>query len=112
MSEDTLDLCLIAEGTYPYVAGGVSGVVAQMINGMPDKKIGIFYIGSSAALAEKAVYPVPDHVTHIEKVFLFEGLGPHEKHRHWKANAARSEFYQHLGNFLRGLPEFRNKWTL
>ena len=42
------DVCLILEGTYPYVAGGVSHWVAQILDHMPHLRFSMLYIGASA----------------------------------------------------------------
>ncbi len=39
-----LDICLLLEGTYPYVSGGVSTWVHQLIEGMKDVRFGIVFI--------------------------------------------------------------------
>lgn len=39
-------ICLIAEGCYPYVAGGVSTWVQQLIQGMPEHTFVICTIGA------------------------------------------------------------------
>jgi hypothetical protein len=40
------DVGLLLEGTYPYVAGGVSSWVHQIINGFPDITFAICFLGS------------------------------------------------------------------
>ena len=39
------DVGLLLEGTYPYVAGGVSSWVHQIINGFPDLTFAICFLG-------------------------------------------------------------------
>ena len=39
-------ICLIVEGCYPYVAGGVSSWIQMLIKGMPDHEFVIFSIGA------------------------------------------------------------------
>ena len=41
------DVCLLLEGTYPYVRGGVSTWVKQLIEGMPDLTFSIVFLGAS-----------------------------------------------------------------
>ena len=38
----TTDICLVLEGTYPYVSGGVSTWVHQVINMFPDWTFSLF----------------------------------------------------------------------
>src|SRR5688500_9124498 len=38
------DVCLILEGTFPYVVGGVSAWVNELIRGLPDVTFGVVHI--------------------------------------------------------------------
>ena len=40
------DVCLLLEGTYPYVFGGVSAWVDQILHAMPERKFDLTFIGS------------------------------------------------------------------
>lgn len=66
------DVCLILEGTYPYVTGGVSSVVHQMIKGTPQINYSILYIGATEH--EKGIfkYELPSNVRYVKEVFLYD----------------------------------------
>lgn len=64
------DVLLLLEGTYPYVRGGVSSWVHQMIQGLPQYKFGIVYIGGEKSQSEKMQYQLPDNIVHFEEHFL------------------------------------------
>lgn len=66
------DVCLILEGTYPYVTGGVSSCVYQLIKATPHLSYSIFYIGATEAELGEYRYPIPENVRLIKKVFLFD----------------------------------------
>ncbi|GAB4013021.1 MAG: GT4 family glycosyltransferase PelF [Bdellovibrio sp.] len=66
------DVCLILEGTYPYVTGGVSSCVYQLIKNTPQIKYSILYIGASEIEGRDYKYPIPDNVSLIREVFLFD----------------------------------------
>lgn len=66
------DVCLLLEGTFPFVRGGVSSWVNDMIRAYPDTRFGIVFIGSRAQDYPKAVYPLPDNVVHFEAHYLYE----------------------------------------
>jgi len=74
----TADITLLLEGTYPYVRGGVSSCVHQLVRAMPDVTFSIFYIGSHRKLAQDPKYDIPKNVLAIEPVFLFDGIPPEE----------------------------------
>lgn len=66
------DVCLILEGTYPYVTGGVSSCVYQLIKATPHLSYSIFYLGATEAELGEFRYPIPENVRLIKKVFLFD----------------------------------------
>jgi len=70
-SPDThADVCLLLEGTYPYVRGGVSTWVKQLIEGMPELKFSIVFLGGSPDEYDEPAYQIPDNIVHIEMHFL------------------------------------------
>ena len=66
------NVCLILEGTYPYVTGGVSSCVYQLIKATPHLNYSIFYIGANQESLGEYKYPIPSNVRLIKKVFLFD----------------------------------------
>lgn len=64
------DVCLLLEGTYPYVRGGVSTWVKQLIEGMPDLTFSIIFLGASETDYDAPAYQLPDNVLHIENHYL------------------------------------------
>lgn len=66
------DVCLVLEGTYPYVSGGVSTWVHQILTAFPDLKFSIFYIGAQREAAKEHKYKVPANVIEITEIFLFD----------------------------------------
>ena len=75
------DVCLLLEGTYPYIQGGVSAWVHQIISTMPDIRFSIFFIGSQKETTPKQFYSFPENVVDFEEVFIFEKLKEEEKTR-------------------------------
>jgi polysaccharide biosynthesis protein PelF len=68
----TTDICLILEGAYPYVSGGVSTWAHQIITAYPDLTFSIFFLGAQQDASAKYKYELPANVKHIEEVFLFD----------------------------------------
>ena len=52
------NVCLLLEGTFPYVRGGVSTWVKQMIEGMPHLSFSIVYLGADAETQGEPSYAV------------------------------------------------------
>ena len=66
------DICLVLEGTYPYVFGGVSTWVHQLLTMFPEWKFALFFLGAQKNPAEKPKYQLPPNVTMLEEVYLFD----------------------------------------
>ena len=69
------DVMLLLEGTFPYVSGGVSSWVNQIIRGFPQVRFGICFIGSRREDYGEAKYALPDNVVHLEAHYLHERHG-------------------------------------
>lgn len=67
-----IDVCLLLEGTYPYVAGGVSTWVHQLITAMKDIRFAIVYIAPNSDPTRKPKYEVPPHVLSLKEVNLHD----------------------------------------
>jgi glycosyltransferase involved in cell wall biosynthesis len=73
------DVCLLLEGTYPYVRGGVSSWVHQIISGLPELSFSLVFIGSRRADYAEQKYTLPNNVCHLETHYLedaYAGLDP------------------------------------
>ena len=72
---DSVDIMLFSEGTYPYVKGGVSSWILQLIKGLPQYKFGVCFIGAQKVVNGKAIeisYEFPSNLVHLEEHFLFD----------------------------------------
>ncbi len=65
------DVCLLLEGTYPYVSGGVSSWVHDIIGGLPELRFSIVALLPNDA-SRRRVYQVPANVVAIEHLNLHE----------------------------------------
>ena len=66
----TADVTLLLEGTYPFVSGGVSSWVHQIITGLPDLDFALVSLGGSPEAHEHLRYALPKNVVHLEEHFL------------------------------------------
>lgn len=97
--EENPDVILMLEGTYPYVLGGVSSWVDQIIKGLPEFKFGLFFLGSKKELATKQLYKVPSNVVSVTEVFLHDRLPETEMKPGRPPAEIRSRIYEKLGEF-------------
>ncbi len=65
-----MKICLIAEGSYPYVTGGVSSWIQMLINSMPENEFVIYAIGAEEKDRGTYKYVLPPNVTEIKEMFL------------------------------------------
>ncbi len=92
------DVCLLLEGTWPYVRGGVSSWIHQLILGLPQLTFSVLFIGGQRQAYGERRYEVPGNVVHIEEVFLEEAWqNPKRSHGAHKAT------YEDLGELFRYL---------
>ncbi len=64
---------LLLEGTFPFVSGGVSSWVHQIIQGFPDIRFGAIFLGSRPQDYGKLRYSLPSNLVHLEVSYLFDG---------------------------------------
>ena len=67
-------ICLILEGCYPYVHGGVSTWMHQYIQEMKEHEFVLWVIGAYEKDRGKFVYELPASVTEVHEVFLDAAL--------------------------------------
>ena len=65
-----MKICLIAEGCYPYVAGGVSSWIQMLMEGMPEHQFVICTIAASTQQKGQFKYRLPANVAAVEENFL------------------------------------------
>jgi len=63
-------ICIIAEGCYPYVIGGVSGWVHNMINLFPDIEFYLVTIVADRSFRGKFTYKLPKNLTKVFEIYL------------------------------------------
>ncbi len=67
-----VDVLFFCEGTYPYVSGGVSSWIHQLITGMPDLKFGILYLATSESEERKLKYTLPPNLQEMVEFYLYD----------------------------------------
>ena len=72
-------ICLVLEGCYPYINGGVSTWMHQYITEMPEHEFVLWVIGAKAEDRDKFVYKLPENVSEVYLVFLDDALRVRDK---------------------------------
>lgn len=65
-----MKICILAEGSYPYVVGGVSSWIHMLVQGMPEHQFIIYSVGAERKDKGKFKYTFPDNIIKIQEVFL------------------------------------------
>ncbi len=97
------DIALLLEGTYPYVRGGVSSWVHQIITGLPEIKFAVIFIGGERKMYGPAQYQFPPNVTHVETHYLLhqdKRLKPNARKGDRRAFSEMDELHAHMRQSL------------
>lgn len=70
--EKSFDILILAEGTYPYVRGGVSSWIHHLISIFPEYKFGIVFLGSKKEDYGEVQYTFPENLVYLKAVFIFD----------------------------------------
>ena len=65
-----VDVAIVMESTYPYLKGGVSAVVHDIITGNPELTFGIIHITWDSNSPRKDLYGMPDNVAWVRVLYL------------------------------------------
>ena len=87
-----IDVCLLLEGTYPYVSGGVSSWVYQILKEFHDLTFAIIYLGPHRSSQRRLHYEIPENVVDIREFYLFDyRIEKEQKGRNLKENFQKIE---------------------
>lgn len=71
-NDTEVDILIIAEGTFPFVRGGVAAWIGDLIQNLPEFNFGVVFLGAYEGLYEKPVYPLPANLKHLQIIYLFD----------------------------------------
>jgi len=66
------DICLFLEGSYPWVSGGVSSWIRDLLGYFEDLTFSLVCIGSSGSEIKEFKYRVPPNVIYLSEINLFD----------------------------------------
>jgi polysaccharide biosynthesis protein PelF len=69
-SRNEVDVCYIVEGSYPYVSGGVSSWLHDLITANSNLSIGIVALLPSRGFFDELKYELPSNVEVFEQIYL------------------------------------------
>ncbi len=68
---EPIDVLFIAEGTYPYVRGGVSSWIHQLITGILEIRFGVLFLGSREEDYGDIQYDLPENLVFLKNFYMF-----------------------------------------
>ncbi|WP_289169235.1 GT4 family glycosyltransferase PelF [uncultured Pseudoalteromonas sp.] len=102
MSEKKADILLLLEGTYPYVRGGVSSWVHQIIEGLPHYNFELVFVGGAPEHYSDIQYTLPSNVTKLHVHYLVTQHSTKIKAKHGvKYKKELFDFWQQLQGYFR-----------
>jgi polysaccharide biosynthesis protein PelF len=69
-----VDVCLVLEGTYPYVKGGVSTWVHDLIGSLPELRFAVVHVAPQRGTYKKKLYALPANVVRLTDLYCREPL--------------------------------------
>jgi len=107
MSE-VADICLIIEGSYPFVTGGVASWMQRLIKSYENEfTFAVVALAAGKKTEEDLRYPLPDNVTFMKGVDLFDYSEIRDAEPTKFSRAEQKEVYEQIGqlahiNFAKG----------
>lgn len=65
-----MKICVVAEGCYPYVVGGVSSWIHNLIRSFPEHTFTILAVISNRSMRGNFIYDLPENVEEVYEVYL------------------------------------------
>ncbi|WP_045226127.1 GT4 family glycosyltransferase PelF [Methyloterricola oryzae] len=104
-SNPIADITLVLEGTYPFMNGGVSHWVHQLISGLPQFTFSLIFLGSTEESYSGLRFRLPDNVTHLQCFYLW-GNEEFETPRERSGNVDNFAVVEHLHDWFRSKGDF------
>ena len=90
-------VCIVAEGCYPFVVGGVSSWIHSMIRLFPKTEFVILAIAANRSLRGKYAYELPENVSEVYELYL-QDVDWNKKHR--RRHRLNKEQYRALRSLI------------
>lgn len=95
-----MKICLVAEGCYPYVVGGVSSWIHSIIKSFPNIEFIILAIVANRDQRGKFVYELPDNVTEVYEAYLDDVDWDRKQKRNKKGIQLERKQYEALRSII------------
>jgi len=103
-------ICMLFEGSYPHVTGGVSTWAQMLIKNIKHHQFLLYTISAESKYQEKFKYDLPGNIISVQEIFLdkiLEDRGSYGKRFHFSRDARHSLKALITGNDIRWEPIFK-----
>lgn len=110
-----MKICLIAEGCYPYVVGGVSSWIHSLIQSLPQHEFIVLAIVSDRSMRGKFAYELPGNVEGVYEIYLNDkdwGRSPGAGETHRKRYLSREDAKALTSLLTNEEPDWRRLFSL
>lgn len=87
-----MKICIVAEGCYPYVVGGVSGWIHNLIKQFPNVEFIVLSIIANRSISKKFVYELPENVSQLYELYLDDYEWNQKRKKIKKAKLNKKEY--------------------
>ena len=112
MAKSDPEVLMLLEGTYPYVRGGVSSWIHQIIRGMPEMTFDLLFIGGSRRHYAAMQYDLPENVRKLTCHYLEDAWEDRRGHSQEGPRAALAEVERYHASFRSGCPKDADLFAL
>ena len=94
-----MKICIVAEGCYPYVVGGVSSWIHSLIQSFPNIEFSVLTIIANRSQSGKFVYDLPPNLTEVYEAYL-DDYDWGKKPKHGKRTRLNKKQYRALRSMI------------
>ncbi len=106
------DVLMLLEGTYPFVRGGVSSWIHQIISGMPEYRFELLFIGGARRHYEEMRYELPENVSGLQCFYLEDAWESRRGHRQDGPREALAQAERYHATFKSECPKDSDLFAL
>jgi polysaccharide biosynthesis protein PelF len=102
------DVCLILEGTYPYVRGGVSSWVHSLVTGLPEIAFALLVVSADRRQPLDRQYQLPPNIVGFTEVYIHESIDDPGRRT---TEAARAAAWEAIDRYHLSKEDDRRAWV-
>jgi glycosyltransferase involved in cell wall biosynthesis len=81
MGKQQADVCMLVEGAYPYVTGGMSSWLHALVSNLKELKFAIVHVGAQPEPGRERRYKLPENVVEYSEIYLNDPRETARRHK-------------------------------